>query len=119
MEEQLETLIEELRLTRGTFDRAVSTIHWNKINTIIQYVALAMILILGAVCFVWYLDEKHDSCVEHNDIRRATVNEMESTAAAIGIALQTVSGADHAQFQLYMETYIEQAEHEDLVQREC
>ena len=123
---QLDELIFELSETRKSFDAAnltfqaaVSSIKWNKINTIILYTAVVLMLLMGIVGVRFYFDERKATCVEHNEIRAATVSGDMETAYAIGIALESVSGASHTEFEEYLRIVREQPIAPALQTRDC
>jgi hypothetical protein len=118
-DEQLDQLLSELSKTRESFDSVVKTIRWTRINTIVQYALLAVVLIMGSLGVAYYLDDKRENCERGNEFRASIDNTMTANAAAIGAALVTVTGASHEDFLEYMEAYNHQPRPEILKPRSC
>lgn len=116
---QVERLLDELARTRESFDTAITQIKWNRINTVIQYCLIVAMFVMGTLGAIYYLDEKHAQCERGNDLRMSITNSLDANAAAIGIALATVSGAPDDAFREYMEVYSEQDKPSALELREC
>ena len=118
-DDQIERLLAELTATRKSFDAAVTTIRWTRINTIIQYVLLSVVA--GMIIFgvLYYLDDKQESCERGNELRVAIRDSLDSNAASIGIALSIVTDAPHERFEEYMEAYNQQEKPPALDLRNC
>jgi hypothetical protein len=118
-DEQLDQLLLELGKTRESFDSVVKTIKWTRINTIVQYALLAVVLVMGCLGVIYYLDDKRENCERGNEFRAAIDNTMTENATAIGAALVIVAGASHDDFLAYMEAYNDQPRPEILKPRSC
>lgn len=118
-DEQVERLLTELSETRKSFDAAIGQIKWNRINTIIQYVLLAIVLVMIVLGVSYYLDEQRAACIRGNDLRTSIQNSLDSNAAAIGTALVIVADAPKEKFIEYMEAYAQQEKPPALKTREC
>lgn len=126
-DEQLERFIQEMVKTRESFDTATETfskaikqIKWNRVNTIIQYVLIAIVLVMFGLGIRYYLEEKQASCERSNDFRVSVQSSMVSNARAIGVALAVVTGAPDSRFQEYMDAYNEAQDTPDILDlREC
>lgn len=104
-DEQVDKLIDELSKTRTSFDTAIKSVKWNRINTIILYSLIVMVFVLGALGVLFYFDEKRESCQEHNQMRTETALAEKQNAVFIGIALAEVSGASQDTFLKYLDVY--------------
>jgi hypothetical protein len=118
-DELVEQLLSELSKTRESFDSVVKTIRWTRANTIIQYVLLTIVLIMGAVGVIYYADDKREQCERGNEFRVAISNSIDSNAAAIGLTLVEMTGSSPERFEEFLEVYQSQAKPEILEPREC
>jgi hypothetical protein len=125
-DEQVERLLEELVRTRESFDSAtvsfdaaIKQIKWNRINTIIQYALIAIVLIMLFFGSIYYLGEKNASCERGNDLRSDISDSLDSNALAIGAALVIVTGAPQERFDDYIDAYAQQNKPEVLTLRNC
>lgn len=116
---QVELLLSELSETRKSFDAAIGAIRWNRINTIIQYILIVIVMVMSLLGVVYYLDQRREDCERDNSTRAAFEDSLDANAAAIGVALATVSGAEAAVFQEYLEVYAAQPKPEALQPRSC
>lgn len=118
-DEQVERILVELTATRKSFDAAINQIKWNRINTTIQYVLIAIVALMFGFGIRYYLDEKQATCERGNELRAKIVNSLDTNAAAIGIALVIVTDAPNEKFIEYMEAYGEQEKSPALELRDC
>lgn len=118
-DELVERLLDELSATRQSFDAATAQIKWNRRNTIIQYILIAVVLIMLFGGLVYYLDDQKASCEHDNDLRISISNSLDSNAWAIGVALAVVSNASDETFREYMEVYGKQDKPQVLELRDC
>jgi len=118
-DEQVDQLLEELRATRESFDRATSSIKWNRFNTIVQYVLIAFVMVIIGSGVIYYLHERKVACERGNDLRITVQGSLDNNAAAIGAALVIVTGASQERFQEYMDAYNQQEKPDILELREC
>lgn len=118
-DEQVERILAELVTTRKSFDAAIGQIRWNRINTAIQYVLLALVVIMFSLGTRYYLDEKRATCERGNELRLSIVDSLDSNAAAIGLALVIVTDASEESFKEYMDAYNQQEPPPALGVRDC
>jgi hypothetical protein len=132
-DELVERLLEEVVATRTlfatateaftdattSFNEATGHIKWNRTNTVIQYVLIVAVALIMALGFVYYKDDKRETCERGNDLRMSIQNSLDANAAAIGVALVIVADAPEGTFQEYMKAYQEQDKPEALKTREC
>jgi len=118
-DEQVERILTELTKTRESFEAAINQIRWNRINTAIQYVLLAVVVVMLGVGVKYYLDEKQLSCERGNDLRQDIQSSLDSNAASIGATLVIVTDAPEGIFQEYLDIYNQQNEPEVLRLRSC
>lgn len=112
-------LLVELAKTRESFDKAISAVRWNRVNTIILYVLIGVVFLLGALFVRDSLSERHNNCERDNALRAAVLESNMDTAAAIGAAIAAVSNASPEQYAEYLEVYRNQKPPEALNPREC
>lgn len=117
--EQMDKLLFELAATRESFDVAIERVRWNKINAMIQYLLLSAALIFGVIGFAYYRSEQHAACVSDNQMRADFRNELQQQAAAIGVSISIVSGAEEGKYEEYIKLYGDQMHSEFLMPREC
>lgn len=117
--EQVDRLIDELSETRKSLDSAVKAIRWNKINTVIQYVLLFAVFLMGTIGVAYYFNDRRDQCDRDNNLRAAVNDSFDTQAGSIGIALSVVSNASPEKLQQYIEVYRNQPRPEALSQRSC
>lgn len=126
-EEQVETLLNELRATRASFDAAnevfsaaIKSIKWNRINTAIQYCLIVLVFVFGAIATMSYINYKDASCDRSNDLRITVAAGMEQNAFAIGSALAVVFNADQESLEKYLQAYNDQRPTREILQlRNC
>lgn len=118
-EDLVEQLLQELRETRKTFEHAIVAIRWNKINTIVQYVLISVVVLMLVFGVLYYLDDKREACERGNATRASIQISLDAHAAAIGTALAIVTDAPDARLQEYLEAYADQADPEILKPRQC
>lgn len=125
-DEQVERILAELANTRESFDNAtaafntaINQIRWNRINTIIQYCLLGLVLIMLVLGGLYYLGEKQDECERDNTLRSNISSSLDSNAIAIGTALVIVTNAPQERFDEYIQAYAKQNKPEVLALREC
>jgi len=125
-DELAEKLLTELVETRKSFttatesfNTATAQIKWNRINTVIQYVLIAVVAIMLGLGVTYYMDEKQAACERGNDLRVQIALSLDFNATAIGAALAVVSGASPETFDDYMDVYENQEKPPILELREC
>ena len=125
-DEMAEQLLAELIATRksfsdatNSFSTAIDQIKWNRRNTVIQYVLIAVVICMIGFGVAYYLDEKHAACERSNDLRLAVMISLDHNAASIGAALGIVTGASPDTVADYMQAYFDQPEPPGLELREC
>lgn len=125
-DEQADKLLQELASTRESFDKtsktfedAVSSIRWNRINTIIQYCLIVVVFLLGALGFAFYSNEQREECEEANLFRITVVEAMEENAFSIGAALAIVFNASDESLNEYLQAYTDQHTEDRFPLREC
>lgn len=118
-DEQVDKLIAELAATRKSLDAAVTTIRWNKVNTIIQYVLIVLVFIIGAVGIGYYFDQRHEDCVRGNETREAINKRVDASAAAVGVAIATLGDIPQETVDQYVELYRITVEPTVLQPRSC
>lgn len=126
-DEQVEKLLHELSETRLAFDRAnevfskaITSIKWNRFNTIVQYGLIVLVFIFGTIATMSYVSYRDASCERGNDLRITVAAGMEQNAFAIGSALAVVFNAPQERLEQYLKAYNDQRPtREILVLREC
>jgi Mn2+/Fe2+ NRAMP family transporter len=117
--QQFTTATEAFTTATEAFNDATKHIKWNRINTIIQYVLISVVVLMLGAGAVYYTSEKKASCVRGNDLRLDITSSLDSNAAAIGFAIAIVSAAPDEKFKEYMEVYDDQPKPKVLELREC
>ena len=118
-EEQVDQLLAELAQTRDAFSTAIGSVRWNKVNTIIQYCLLAILLFIGGLVYKNYRDDQHAACVSANEFRVTIVNAQQVYVENVARALAKKLGGDEADVRDFMEIYSQQPLPEVLKLREC
>lgn len=116
---QVDRLLDELGKTRTSFDEAIKQVKWNRINTIVQYVLIAIVIFMLGFGVIYYLNEKKMACVRGNELRVDIQESLDSNAASIGAALVVVAHASNEDFQKYLDVYNQQNKPEVLNLRSC
>lgn len=116
---QVNDLLSELKNTRNSFDKAVASVRWNRLNTAIMYALIFVILIMLVSGGLYYISERKADCRFLNSLRVEVNENSRTNARAIGIALAAVSGADDATLNEYIEAYNDARAHEQLHLRDC
>jgi hypothetical protein len=119
MREALNELTAELKSTRESFDDAIKSVRWNKINTSIQYGLIAIVVVFGFLGFRFYQDDRHDACVATNEFRQTIVAAQEKYALNFATALAKKLNGDSEDVREFMLIYSSLPTPEVLVQKEC
>lgn len=123
---QVDRLLEELSKTRESFDnanivftKAISSIKWNRFNTIVLYSLMGLIFLIGAITVANYVNDRRVACENRNDLRITVAQGMEANALAIGAALAIVFEAPQEELDKYLNAYNEQRAPESIQFEEC
>lgn len=118
-EEQVDKLLVELALTRDSFNKSINSVRWNKINTIIQYVLIAMVFVVGGLVYKNYQNDQHTACVSSNLFRTTVVNAQQVYVENIARALAKKLNGTEQDVQEFMQIYSEEPIPKVLQLREC
>lgn len=126
-DEQVDKLLTELAKTRESFDKAndvftkaIGSIRWNRINTLILYFLIVAVFVIGALGAVNYNNYKRDACERGNVLRITVASGMEQNAFAIGTALAIVFNAPEERLDQYLQAYNDQKPTDPILKlREC
>ena len=116
---KVDELLTELAGTREEFSKVVSSIKWNRINTIIQYCLIVIVFLIGSAVVANYVSYRNAACNRSNELKTYVSQSQDNNALAIGVALAAVLGGSEEQLQQYLDVYNVQQKDQVLELREC
>jgi hypothetical protein len=117
-DDQVDRILAELSETRDSFDQAIRSVKWNRVNTITQYCLIVLVFILGGLAFLNYVNDNRINCERGNEFRISIAQSQQDNALSIGVALSAVLGGSQEDVERYMEAYMD-TRPETLPLREC
>ena len=118
-EAKVDSLIEELGRTRESFEKAIDTIKWRRVNNALLYSLCAMLVMVVILSYNHNENQNRALCERNNAIRAATIEALDVTATKIGTSFATVYEVPIEDLDRFLQVYGEQDPPVALQQREC